>query len=127
MRSFFLAAGGVVAVMMAVVSTSNTRAAEPLGQFAGHGDVGPVKLAGDAAFDAANERYTIRAAGTNMWDASDEFYFAWKRLRGDFQIAARAEARRRGERSASQAGRDDSAKSASRVRRMSTSRFMATG
>lgn len=89
MRSFFLAAGGVVAVMMVVVSISDTRAAEPLGQFAGHGDIGPTKLAGEAAFDATNERYTIRAAGTNMWDASDEFYFAWKRLKGDFQIASR--------------------------------------
>lgn len=65
-------------------------AESPLGIFEGHGDVGPVKLSGSASFDAGSERYTIKAAGTNMWAAEDEFFFAWKRMRGDFQICARA-------------------------------------
>ena len=61
-----------------------------LGIFEGSGDVGPVKLPGSAHYDSAEERYTITAAGTNMWDRQDEFFFAWKRMKGDFQISARA-------------------------------------
>jgi tricorn protease-like protein len=63
----------------------------PLGQFEAHGDVGPVKNAGSATYDVEQERYTISAAGANMWDTKDEFHFAWKRMRGDFLIRARAE------------------------------------
>jgi hypothetical protein len=66
------------------------RAESPLGIFEGSGDVGQVKVPGSAKYDAANERYTITAAGTNMWDRQDEFFFAWKRMKGDFQINARA-------------------------------------
>ena len=40
--------------------------------------------------------------------ASDEFHFVWKRMKGDFQITAEVELRRRGRRPASQARRDDS-------------------
>ena len=58
----------------------------PIGQFSGHGDVGAVKNPGTARYDAEHERYTISAAGTNMWANTDEFYFAWKRMKGDFQI-----------------------------------------
>ena len=63
---------------------------QPLGQFEGHADVGPVQVAGRATYDARHGRYTISAAGTNMWEGRDEFHFVWKRMRGDFFIRARA-------------------------------------
>jgi TolB protein len=82
---------GFLALMALVISPPNTVFAEPpLGQFEGWGDVGPVKQTGSASYDSEHERYTITAAGTNMWDAQDEFFFAWKRMKGDFQICARA-------------------------------------
>jgi tricorn protease-like protein len=62
---------------------------ETVGQFEGILDIGPVKHAGTVQFDSATERYTIAAAGTNMWDRADEFSFVWRRMRGDFSIAAR--------------------------------------
>jgi TolB protein len=62
---------------------------EPLGDFEGLADVGAVKHAGTVEFDPATGRYTLAAAGTNMWDRADEFSFVWKRMRGDFQICAR--------------------------------------
>jgi TolB protein len=82
---------GVIATMAVLVSPPGAAFAESsLGQFEGHGDVGPVKNPGTASYDSEHERYTISAAGTNMWDTQDEFYFAWKRIKGDFQIDARA-------------------------------------
>jgi Tol biopolymer transport system component len=77
--------------MAVIISPRGAAFAElPLAQFEGSGDVGAVKKAGSATYDPDHGRYTISAAGTNMWDTQDEFYFAWKRIKGDFQIAARA-------------------------------------
>jgi TolB protein len=77
--------------MCALLSAGVAYAAEnSLGRFEGHGDVGPVRQAGSAEYDSASEQYTLRASGANMWDRSDEFYFAWRRIQGDFQIDARA-------------------------------------
>lgn len=80
----------IVTMVVFVIPLAAFSADAPLGQFEGRGDVGPVKHAGSLKFDADQDRYTITAAGTNMWDKSDEFFLAWKRMKGDFQIAARA-------------------------------------
>jgi TolB protein len=82
--------GKSLILVLVFLTAGNALAKTPLGQFAGSGDVGPVKAAGSAKFDAKNERYIITAAGTNMWNAEDEFFFAWQPMQGDFQIAARA-------------------------------------
>jgi len=63
--------------------------ATPLGELDGHGDVGAPKIAGRASHDAAAQRYTLSAAGVNMWGPRDELHFAWKRLSGDFILQAR--------------------------------------
>ena len=61
----------------------------PLGDFDGHGDVGAPRIAGRAAYDAATQRYTLSAAGVNMWGPRDELHLAWKKLSGDFIVQAR--------------------------------------
>jgi len=60
-----------------------------VGIFSDHQDIGPVKLAGAAVYDAAAEEYTLQASGANMWFGADEFHFAWKRITGDFILQAR--------------------------------------
>lgn len=64
---------------------------KPLGVFGDHGDIGKVKHAGSAAFDAKDGSYVLKASGTNMWGKSDEFHFVWKKLKGDFILQAQAE------------------------------------
>jgi hypothetical protein len=64
---------------------------KPLGEFAGHVDIGAPKLAGDATYDATSQQYTLTASGANMFGAHDEFHFVWRRLRGDFTLQARVE------------------------------------
>ena len=63
----------------------------PLGEFAGHTDVGSPKLSGSAGYDAALQEYTLTGAGSNMWAGRDEFQFVWKKMKGDFILRARAE------------------------------------
>jgi TolB protein len=56
-----------------------------------HGDVGSVRHAGSCAYDPARQSYTIAGAGANIWGEQDAFQFAWRRMRGNFIVTARAE------------------------------------
>jgi len=64
---------------------------QPLGVFDGHGDIGPVERPGAVTYDPQKQEYIIAGAGLNMWFASDEGHFLWKRLKGDFILSARVE------------------------------------
>lgn len=59
-----------------------------IGAFTDHGDVGVVRRAGSAAFDAATRTYTVSGGGANMWGTADAFHFVWTRLEGDVAIEA---------------------------------------
>ena len=62
-----------------------------LGIFQGHGDVGPVSTPGTVDYDPATQRYVLSGSGSNIWAASDEFHFVWRKLSGDFIVSADAE------------------------------------
>jgi len=74
-------------------SPGTVLAADPisLGQFEGHGDIGPPRNAGAASYDTISQEYEIAGSGVNMWGAKDEFHFVWKRLKGDFILRTRFE------------------------------------
>jgi len=67
------------------------RRENPLGVFDAHGDIGPVDIPGSATYDPQKQEYVLEGSGLNMWFASDEGHFLWKRLRGDFILGARVE------------------------------------
>ena len=64
----------VVAVALPVLKASQA-APRPVGAFADHADIGPVKIPGVATYDAETEEYTLQASGANMWAGQDEFHF----------------------------------------------------
>jgi TolB protein len=64
---------------------------KPLALFDGHGDIGKVAKPGTVVEDAASAALVIEGGGANMWFASDEGHFLWKRLKGDFIVSARME------------------------------------
>ncbi len=64
--------------------------AQSLGAFEGHTDVGNVKIAGAATYDAAQQTYLVAGAGYNVWFDHDACHFLWKRLDGDFILRAEA-------------------------------------
>lgn len=53
------------------------------GIFTGTRDIGPVKFAGEANYDPESEIYTLQGSGTNMWFNEDEFFFIWKKIKGN--------------------------------------------
>lgn len=59
-----------------------------LGLFDHQSDVGSVTPPGTATFDAATGRYTLTAAGANLWGTTDAFHFLWKQASGDLTLTA---------------------------------------
>lgn len=77
----------VVAILILVVAVSWNPTAEP-GVFENSEDIGPVKNKGSVIYDEENDSYTVSGAGSNMWFDKDEFHFVWKKMTGDFSMAA---------------------------------------
>jgi Tol biopolymer transport system component len=63
-------------------------AADTVGTFEGHADVGITPRAGSAEFNSATNEYRLTGGGANVWAAEDAFQFAWRRLSGDVTITA---------------------------------------
>ena len=57
--------------------------------FEDSGDVGNPKLKGSMSYDAAKDVYTLTGAGANIWATNDEFFFAWKKVTGDFTMSTK--------------------------------------
>ena len=62
-----------------------------VGQFSHHADIGAPDIFGSATYDASVQEYRLAGAGINMWGASDQFQFAWNKMKGDFIVRARFE------------------------------------
>lgn len=56
-------------------------------QFEGIADIGKVSVPGTMAYDAANDVYTVSAAGVNLWFATDAASIVWMKVKGDFEIS----------------------------------------
>lgn len=67
----------------ALLALTAMAAAEPLGQFTDHQDIGKPRHPGSASYDAATKTYRITGGGQNMWANHDDFQYAWKKMSGD--------------------------------------------
>jgi hypothetical protein len=66
-------------------------AADPLGVFSDHADVGTVAKPGLASFDPGAGVYLVTGGGENMWATNDAFQFVWTLVPGDFALKAAVE------------------------------------
>ena len=41
-------------------------------------------IAGSTNFDSTIQAYRMTAGGINLWGASDQFQYAWNKIKGDF-------------------------------------------
>ncbi|GCE10473.1 NPCBM/NEW2 domain-containing protein [Tengunoibacter tsumagoiensis] len=51
-------------------------------------DVGAVNIAGSATYDSSNSTFTLKGSGTDVWDVSDAFRYAYQPINGDATIIA---------------------------------------
>lgn len=54
-------------------------------------NVGNPALSGKVLFNPDNQTYEISGAGTNMWSDKDEFFFAARKVSGDFILTSKVE------------------------------------
>ncbi|MDR2809510.1 MAG: hypothetical protein LBB84_03005, partial [Tannerellaceae bacterium] len=60
-----------------------------MGIFEGYGDVGNPKLIGNFHYEPSTQTYTLSGGGANIWYASDQFFYAWKKVSGNFSLSTR--------------------------------------
>ncbi len=77
-------------MFMSCIAQERSERPPALGIFSGSSDIGNVTRPGSSEYEAGDERYIVRGAGTNMWGPSDECQFLSRELRGDFILTARA-------------------------------------
>jgi TolB protein len=58
------------------------------GLFEDSRDIGAVKMPGWVEYDAGKKAYTVAGGGENMWATADAFHYVWRRISGDFSLAA---------------------------------------
>jgi TolB protein len=78
-------------IMMLILASAlavNSFAANPVGIFDDHTDVGNPRHAGTTTYDAQSQTYTLRGSGYNIWFGRDEFQYAYKKIQGDFILTA---------------------------------------
>jgi TolB protein len=80
----------VIAAFLCLGFVSTKATAQNTGIFESHNDIGAVLHKGAVAYDAKEGTYEITGSGANIWGASDEFQFAWRKLKGNFILQARA-------------------------------------
>src|SRR6266700_1896722 len=90
MRASSLLGLSTLTVSLAVVAARAPVPQSSLGVFQGETDVGQVTKPGSATYDAGRDQYTIAGSGANMWFDRDDFHFVWRRIQGNFILAARA-------------------------------------
>jgi TolB protein len=82
MKAFF-------AILLSLVSFLNVNAqSSEFGDFDASVDVGKPKNAGSSRYNSADQTYTLRGSGYNIWFGRDEFHYLYKKLKGNFILTA---------------------------------------
>lgn len=68
---------------------SNVADAQKVGVFENHNDVGMVVHPGSASYSKNTGDYQLSGSGANIWAKSDQFQYAWRKLKGNFILQAR--------------------------------------
>ena len=64
---------------------------DSIGIFSHSADVGNPQKKGSATYNAADQSYSIKGGGYNIWFERDEFYFLYNKIKGDFILTANFE------------------------------------
>ena len=73
------------ALLAALATACKSGSDKPV--FDGIADIGQVSVPGTMSYDAAEDVYTVSAAGANLWFATDAASIVWMKVKGDFEIS----------------------------------------
>jgi TolB protein len=74
-----------------LILSSRPAAAQTVGIFDGHTDVGTNVKPGSATYIPETSQYVISGAGYNVWADHDEFQYVYRKIKGDFILYTRAD------------------------------------
>ncbi len=60
----------------------------PVGVFQYNADIGNPKNSGSASYNSADQEYSLKGSGYNIWFARDEFHYLYNKIKGDFILTA---------------------------------------
>src|SRR5580698_3247664 len=86
-----ITANALLLFVFILVLSSQPAAAQKIGIFDGHTDVGTDVKPGSATFIPETSQYVISGAGYNVWADHDEFQYVYRKIKGDFIVYTRAE------------------------------------
>ena len=78
-----------VLLVFALIISQLTHAQRPI--FTETKDVGNPKIAGKMSYFKENQTYEVLGSGVNIWAEKDEFFYAAKKIEGDFILTAQVE------------------------------------
>ncbi len=61
---------------------------QPTGIFSTSADIGNPKIHGTSVYNQADQSYTLKGSGYNIWFERDEFHFLFNKIKGDFILTA---------------------------------------
>jgi TolB protein len=77
----------LLSCLLNIVSAQNT----PTGIFEASSDIGNPKKQGSAAYNKADQSYSLKGGGYNIWFERDEFHYLFNKINGDFIMTANFE------------------------------------
>lgn len=77
----------MLSILFNIASAQNV----PVGIFQANSDIGNPKKAGSAVYNKADQSYTLKGAGYNIWFERDEFHYLYNKIQGDFLLTANFE------------------------------------
>lgn len=80
----------VIIMLSTIVNLASAQNAQ-VGIFGSSTDIGNPKKQGSASYDKANQVYTLKGAGYNIWFNRDEFQYTFNKIKGDFILTANFE------------------------------------
>ena len=81
---------GLALIFLSVINLK-TQAQMTYGLFEKGSDIGNVKNHGSCIYDSGSEKYSVKGSGKNMWLHSDEYYFVWIHMDGNFILNSHME------------------------------------
>jgi hypothetical protein len=76
-------------VLIIIIMGACKEKGNPVGIFDDYADIGGVKLIGNIVYDIPTKTYTLSGGGINVWGANDQFFYAWKKVKGNFRMTAK--------------------------------------
>lgn len=77
-----------ISMLLALCASPGITQTKGIGVFTDEGSVGQTPPGCKAHYDPSTGEYRITGGGANIWDATDAFYFVWKKVSGDLELSA---------------------------------------